>query len=158
MRTPAARDDPAPVRILIVDDNVDDVVMTRMACRAWLSHEVHVARDGEEALELLLGSPGADRPEPFRPDVILLDLGLPRVNGIEVLRALRANPGVSAVPVIVLSGSDREEDIAVCQELGSNAYIQKPLNVPKFVRALEVLQKFGLVSVTRLEGEGSHDG
>ena len=122
---------PAYVDILLVEDNPDDVELTLAAFkRARFLNSVHLARDGEEALDYFFpknGSPGeTDR---IRNLIILLDLQLPKINGIEVLRRLKADKRTAHVPVVVLTASDNEQDIAVCQKLGATAYIPKPVNL-----------------------------
>ena len=140
------------VQVLVVDDNLDDVAIARMACQSWRAHDLYVARDGDEALAMLQGD-GA-----VRPDVALLDLGLPGMTGVEVLQAIRKSPELRDLPVIVLTGSEREADIRETQRAGANAYIQKPIDVGTFVRTMDVLGKFGLVGGTSIHGRDGTDG
>ncbi len=131
-----------PVQILLVEDNPDDVEITRRAFRKGrVANDLHVVRDGQEALDFLYrkGDFGIDTP---RPDLILLDLNLPKVNGIEVLQKIKSRDGLSTIPVIVLTISGREEDIIKSYELAANTYIEKPVEFDKFVRAMEVLGEY----------------
>lgn len=132
-----------PVKILLVEDNPDDVLITQRAlAKSRVANELHVVRDGQEALEFLF-APGGDAVT--RPDLILLDLNLPRVNGIEVLEQIRQSEDLAVIPVIMLTASDREEDIVRSYRLGSNTYIQKPVEFAKFLHALEVLGQYWIV-------------
>lgn len=134
-----------PVQILLVEDNPDDVEITRRALRKGrVAIDLHVVRDGQEALDFLFreGDYGTDTP---RPDLILLDLNLPNVNGLEVLRRVRASKDLSTIPVIMLSASDRDEDVVKSYELGANAYIVKPVEFEKFQHAIEVLGEYWIV-------------
>lgn len=132
-----------PVRILLVEDNPDDVEITQRAlAKSRVANELHVVRDGQEALDFLFGKQDAAAP---RPDLILLDVNLPRVTGMEVLQQIRADEGLGMIPVIMLTASDREEDIVKSYRLGSNTYIQKPVEFEKFVQALDVLGRYWIV-------------
>jgi CheY-like chemotaxis protein len=132
-----------PVKILLVEDNPDDVLITRRAlAKSRVANELYVVRDGQEALEYLLGGDEADAP---RPDLILLDVNLPRVNGMEVLERIRRDDDLAVIPVIMLTASDREEDVVKSYRLGSNTYIQKPVEFEKFLQALEVLGQYWIV-------------
>jgi CheY-like chemotaxis protein len=132
-----------PVKILLVEDNPDDVLITQRAlAKSRVANELHVVRDGQEALEFLFGA-GGDAVS--RPDLILLDLNLPRVNGIEVLEQIRQSEDLAVIPVIMLTASDREEDIVRSYRLGSNTYIQKPVEFAKFLHALDVLGQYWIV-------------
>jgi two-component system response regulator len=122
--------------ILLVEDSADDVELTRRALRrSGMDVDLVVAGDGEVALDLLLGR---GQP-PLKPSVVLLDLKLPRVGGIEVLERLRANPGTRRQPVVVLTSSDEESDRARSYDLGANSYVRKPLVYGDFVQAAERL-------------------
>ena len=116
----------APASILLVDDSSDDVAIAMRALRrAGVPAEVHTARSGREALEVLhlWGSP-ADG-QPLEPTVIFLDLKMPQVDGFEVLERLRRSERTRAIPVVVMSWSDRTEDIRRSYELGANSYLVK---------------------------------
>jgi CheY-like chemotaxis protein len=130
------------VDILLVEDNQDDVEITRRALRKGrVANDLHVVRDGQEALDFLLrqGDYGGDTP---RPDLILLDLNLPNMSGLEVLEKTRADDGLSAIPVIVLTASEREEDVLRSYQLGSNTYITKPADFWSLVRAVGILGEY----------------
>ena len=124
---------PAYVDILLVEDNPNDVELTLAAFKqARFLNSVHLAKDGEEALEYFFpkaGSPG--EPGKTRNLIVLLDLQLPKLNGIEVLRRLKADSRTTQVPVVVLTASEHEQDIAICQKLGATAYIPKPVNLQR---------------------------
>ena len=121
--------------LLLVEDNPDDVeLMLRAFKRARLSNPVQVARDGVDALDFLFPKDGAARA--VLPRVVLLDLKLPRVNGLEVLARIRSNERTKRLPVVVLTSSREEPDIQRAYELGANSYIVKPVEFEKFVAAV----------------------
>lgn len=124
--------------ILLVEDNPDDVKLTRHAfARSHLEHCVVVAASGDEALDYLWGTgKHAGRNTANQPVVVLLDLKLPQMNGLEVLRRLRADPRTRYQPVVVLTGSKEEQDIASAYELGANSYIRKPVDFDRFSEAV----------------------
>ena len=134
-------------QILLVEDNPKDVKLTLHALREEnLANAVQVARDGEEALDFLFcrgefASRSFDRP----PELVLLDLKLPKVNGLEVLRAVKGDPRTRAIPVVVLTSSREERDLAESYRLGVNAYIQKPVEFDAFRQAVKYLGLFWLV-------------
>ena len=137
-----------PVQILLVEDNPDDVEITRRALSLGrIANDLHVTRDGQEALDFLFrqGQYGADTP---RPDLILLDLNLPKVNGIEVLERIKTKDGLCSIPVIMLTVSNRDEDVAKSYKLGSNTYIQKPVEFDKFFHAIEALGEYWIIIAT----------
>lgn len=124
---------PPEVEILLVEDNPNDAELTLRALQQHrLANRVLVARDGAEAIEFLFG----DGPKAGVPRVILLDLKLPKVDGLEVLRRLKAEERTRAVPVVVLTSSREEPDIATAYRLGANSYIVKPVDFEAFVRAV----------------------
>lgn len=121
----------AYVDILLVEDNPDDVELTLAAFkRARFLNSVHLAKDGVEAVEYFFG-PGGIAEEPVKTHnlIILLDLHLPRLNGVEVLRRVRADKRTAHIPVVLLTASENEQDISTCQKLGASAYIPKPVNL-----------------------------
>ena len=126
------------VEILLVEDDPNDVELTLRAFRARnLANQVFVARDGAEALDFFF----SDKAHPLRdigvmPRVILLDLKLPKVDGLEVLRRLRADERTRSLPVVVLTSSNEEPDIAAAYRLGANSYIVKPVDFEAFARAV----------------------
>jgi CheY-like chemotaxis protein len=136
-----------PAEILLVEDNPDDVEITLRAFhKVRVANTVHVVRDGQEALDFLFHKGEySDRAGAPQPDLILLDLNLPKVNGLEVLAKIKASDELSTTPVIVLALSDRGEDIQRSYELGANTYITKPVDFAKFLHAVEVLRDYWIV-------------
>lgn len=133
--------------ILLVEDNPDDVELTLRALKKNnIANEVVVAGDGEEALEYLMGTGKyTGRTVTDLPEVVLLDLKLPKVGGLEVLRAVRADPRTRLLPVVVLTSSSEEPDIITSYQLGANSYIRKPVNFDQFVDAIRQLGLYWLV-------------
>ena len=133
--------------ILLVEDNPDHELLTLRALRkANIANEVVVARDGAEAIEFLFGEgayEGRDTSE--APQVILLDLKLPKVDGLEVLRRLRDDPRTHLTPVVILTSSDEEADMITGYRLGANSYIRKPVDFLEFVEATRQLGLYWLV-------------
>jgi len=134
-------------RILLVEDNDDDIALTLRALeKNNLQNEVTIARDGQEALDILFGlGEHANRTGAALPEVVLLDLKLPRVDGLEVLRRLRANEQTKLLPVVVLTSSTQERDVVQSYELGANSYVQKPVNFGDFLEATRQLGMYWLV-------------
>jgi CheY-like chemotaxis protein len=121
------------VDILFVEDDPNDIEITRQALQG-ISNRLHIARDGQEALDYLFGEGAyAGRP-PLRPQLILLDLALPKVDGLEVLRRIKANPSTASLHIVVLTRSDRERDLQISRRLGAEAYIVKPVGVPNLTQ------------------------
>jgi two-component system, response regulator len=122
------------IEILLVEDNNDDVDLTLHALRKEnLANHIHVARDGEEALEFLFcNGAHADRSFDHPPRLVLLDLKLPKVDGMEVLRRLKADPRTKSIPVVILTSSKEERDLIQGYGLGANSYIQKPVDFDQF--------------------------
>lgn len=135
-----------PKSILLVEDNSDDEKLTLRALRqAEIRTEVAVVRDGVEALEYLFREGRfAGRPIPV-PELILLDLKLPKINGLEVLERLRSHEATRMVPVVIMSSSDEESDIVNGYRLGANSYIRKPVDFEKFIHAVGQLALYWLV-------------
>jgi len=128
--------------ILLVEDNPMDVDLTlRAFARHKFANPVHVARDGEEALAWL---PRWEAGEP-RPSVILLDLKLPRVDGLEVLRQIKAHPELRVIPVVILTSSNEHSDMRSAYQLGANSYIVKPVNFDKFVEVAAQIELYWTV-------------
>ena len=117
-----------PIEILLVEDSAGDVRLTREALKdAKVLNTLHVARDGAEAMDFLHRRDGyADAP---RPDLILLDLNMPRMNGREALKAIKEDPEIAHIPVVVLTTSDAEKDILKSYSLHANCYITKPVDM-----------------------------
>ncbi len=144
--------DPSPAgergsEILLVEDNPNDVELTlRVLRKNNLTDQVQVVRDGAEALEFLFGPGGsADHVPRNTPKVILLDLKLPKVHGLEVLRQVKTNPHTRTIPVVVLTSSREERDILESYRLGVNSVIVKPLDVVKFAQAVRELGMYWLM-------------
>jgi two-component system response regulator len=132
--------------IVLVEDNPTDEKLTLRAFeKSDINNEIVVLRDGDEALGYLLGKKksGADRPPPL-PAVVLLDLKLPKVDGLEVLRQLRQTERTKLLPVVVLTASKEEEDVVRSYSLGANAYVRKAVDFPEFARAVQTLGLFWL--------------
>jgi two-component system response regulator len=122
------------IEILLVEDNKDDVELTLHALRKEkLANSIHVARDGEEALDFLFcNGPHSSRSFNQPPRLVLLDLKLPKVDGMEVLRRLKADPRTRTIPVVILTSSREERDLVQGYGLGANSYIQKPVDFEQF--------------------------
>lgn len=133
--------------ILLVEDNPDDEALTVRALKKNnILNEVSVARDGVEALEFLFGEGAyADRDSRAMPQVVLLDLKLPKLDGLGVLRRLRADRRTKLLPVVLLTSSNEEEDLLNGYGLGANSYVRKPVNFDKFKEAIRQLSLYWLV-------------
>ena len=131
--------------ILLVEDNPDDVELTLRAFKKNnIANEVVVVSDGIEALNYLIGS-GKQNEKYRAPAVVLLDLKLPKLDGLEVLKRLRAEPRTKLLPVVVLTSSKEEQDVVGSYTLGANSYIRKPVDFNKFVDAVRQLQLYWMV-------------
>jgi len=130
-------------RILLVEDDPRDIELTLSALTEYnLSNEVVVARDGVEAMDYLYRrGPFAGRPE-GNPVVILLDLKMPRMNGTQVLRQLKADEQLRTVPIVILTSSREDRDLQLCYHLGANAYVVKPVHFAEFVEAVRHIGVF----------------
>ncbi|MDB5057513.1 MAG: response regulator receiver protein [Chloroflexi bacterium] len=135
------------VEILLVEDNPDDVDLTLLALADnRIANNVHVARDGVEALDFIFCTgPYADRAPQASPRVILLDLKLPRVDGLEVLRRLKGDPRTHGIPVVMLTSSREERDLIESYELGVNSYIVKPVDFEQFTQAIRQLGMYWML-------------
>lgn len=131
------------VEILIVEDTDQDLELALRALRkAKLSNHIHIARDGQEALDFLFcEGPHSARRIENEPKVILLDLKLPKVDGLEVLQRIKGDPRTMAIPVVVLTSSKEQNDVVESYNLGVNSYIVKPVNFEQFS---EAVQKIGM--------------
>jgi two-component system response regulator len=131
--------------ILLIEDNADDELLTRRAFQKNnILNEFVVARDGAEAVDLLLGSGGGRSSLPV-PTVILLDLNLPKISGLEVLRRLRADDRTRLLPVVILTSSREEQDLIEGYRLGANSYVRKPVDFAEFLNATRQLGLYWLV-------------
>jgi len=133
--------------ILLVEDNPDDVeLIIRSLKRSKISNEIIVVSDGEEALEwLFCEGRYADRDTDVEPAVILLDIRMPKVDGLEVLERLRADARTQYYPVVILTSSREEEDLLRSYELGANSYVRKPVDFSEFSKAVQQLSLFWLL-------------
>jgi CheY-like chemotaxis protein len=133
--------------ILLVEDNPDDEELTRVALQKNnVVNQLHVARDGVEALDFLFNrGQYANRSPDEMPTVVLLDLKLPKVSGLEVLKQLRAHEQTRLVPVVILTSSKEEQDLMNGYKLGANSYIRKPVDFDQFVEAVHQLGLYWLV-------------
>jgi two-component system response regulator len=131
--------------ILLVEDNPDDEALTLRALRKNnIKNEVVVARDGAQALDILFGT-GERQGRPLLPQLILLDLKLPKVDGLEVLGRIRADARTSLLPVVILTSSNEERDVAEGYRLGANSYVRKPVDFDQFLEAARQLGLYWLV-------------
>lgn len=132
-----------PVRILLVEDSPADAKLTQIALqRARVANQLFVARDGVEALEFLRGA-GEFGSAPF-PDLVLLDLNLPKKNGQEVLAEIKADPGLRRVPVVVLTTSADDADVVRSYDLAASAYVRKPVDFDRFIEVIRSIEGFWL--------------
>jgi len=133
-------------RILIAEDNANDIELTVAALKAnRLANEVVVVRDGAQALDYLYCRGEFASREPGLPAVMLLDLKMPKMDGLEVLRVVKADPSMRALPVVVLTASRQEQDLVCSYNLGVNAYVVKPVAFEAFVEAVKSLGGFWAV-------------
>ena len=140
------------VEILLVDDNIGDVVLTKEALKgAEFSNHVSVVRDGIEALEFLrrMGKFASAR----TPDLILLDINMPRKNGCEVLQDIRADADLRLIPVVILTSSEAEDDIRRSYELGANCFVTKPADLDEMVKVVQAINHFW-ISIAKLPRHG----
>ncbi len=133
--------------ILLVEDNDDDVQLTLRAFeKSKVANRIIVVRDGQEAIDYLYArGPHARRPDSEMPQVVLLDLKLPKVDGLEVLRRMRAEEATRRLPVVVLTSSKEERDIIASYDLGANSYVRKPVDFGQFVEAAAQLGLYWLI-------------
>jgi CheY-like chemotaxis protein len=141
------RDEAAPVELLLVEDNPGDVRLTKEALREGKVHNnLHWVKDGVEAIEFLRRQGKyADAP---RPDIILLDLNLPKKDGREVLSEIKNDDQLKHIPVVVLTTSKAEEDVLRSYELHANCYVTKPVDLEKFIVVVKSIDRFWLTVVT----------
>ncbi len=133
--------------ILLVEDNPDDEALTLRALRKnHVLNDIMVVRDGAEAIDYLFGAgqyEGRDTAD--QPEIILLDLKLPKVDGLEVLRRIRADERTRLLPVVILTSSDEERDLVESYKLGANSYVRKPVDFTRFAEAVRQLELYWLV-------------
>jgi two-component system response regulator len=133
--------------ILLVEDNPDDEELTLRAFRqSNIANEIVVVRDGAEALDFLFGEGShASRNTRLRPAVVLLDLKLPKVDGLEVLRRMRDDASTKMIPVVVLTSSNEEQDVVASYRFGCNSYVRKPVRFTQFVSATRQIGLYWLL-------------
>jgi two-component system response regulator len=133
--------------ILLVEDSPDDEALALRAFKkSNMGNEIIIAHDGEEALNYLFGrGQYADRNVALLPAVVLLDLKLPKIDGLEVLRQIRNNPATKGLPVVILTSSKHEEDMVKSYNLGANSYVRKPVDFNEFVNAVGQLGMYWLL-------------
>ena len=131
-----------PVCILLVEDNPDDIELTQIALEAIPATRIVIVRDGQAALDFLMRKGEFESHDHGSPDFILLDLHLPKVDGIEVLKTIRGSKQLAAMPVVMLSASGRDEDIESAYQHGVNSYVQKPVEFAEFETALGLIRKY----------------
>ncbi len=138
------------IEVLLVEDDPGDVLMTREAFQDYKVHnQLHVVNDGEQAMAFLRQEGEyAGRP---RPDLVLLDLNLPRMDGRQVLHAIKSDPDLSSIPVVVLTTSEAEDDVLRSYSLHANAYVTKPVDFERFIDVVRQIDNF-FVTVVRLPG------
>jgi two-component system, chemotaxis family, response regulator Rcp1 len=136
-----------PIEILMVEDNPGDVRLTREALRGGkIWNEIHVAMDGVVALDFLYRKPPFERAP--RPDLVLLDLNLPKKDGREVLATIKGDPNLKTIPVVILTTSQAEEDVIRAYNLSCNCYVTKPVDFDQFTRIVQTIEQFWLTVVT----------
>ena len=136
-----------PIEILMVEDNPGDVRLTREALKGGkVLNEIHVVTDGVAALNFLRRkAPYEDKP---RPDLVLLDLNLPKKDGREVLSEMKSDPDLKVIPVVILTTSQAEEDVIRAYNLNCNCYVTKPVDFEQFTRIVQAIEQFWLTIVT----------
>jgi two-component system, chemotaxis family, response regulator Rcp1 len=138
--------------ILLVEDNQGEVrLVVETFKEGKIEHEMHVAHDGEEAINFLLKN-GKYKDAP-RPDVIILDINLPKKSGFEVLKVVRNTQGIQDVPVVILTASGSEQDVIRSKELDVNKYIVKPIDYDRFIVAIQAIESFMLTIIKQKKGE-----
>jgi CheY-like chemotaxis protein len=132
-----------PIEILLIEDNPADIRLTKEAFReARIQNNIHVVQDGDGAIAFVhQDEPYQDAP---RPDLILLDLNLPKKDGREVLEEIKADPQIHQIPVVILTTSNDEEDVLRSYNLHANAYLVKPIDVMRFIKMIQSLESFWL--------------
>jgi CheY-like chemotaxis protein len=137
-----------PIEVLLVEDDPGDILLIREAFEYNKVHNnLHVVNDGEQALDFLRRE--GEYGDALRPDLVLLDLNLPRKDGREVLADVKGDPGLRTIPIVVLTTSEAEEDVLKSYQLHANAYVTKPVDFERFVSIVRQIDDF-FVSVVRL--------
>lgn len=142
--------------ILLVEDNADDVALTMRALRkSSFNARVAVARDGVEALDFFFGNRNASNDRPELPELVILDLKLPKIDGLEVLRRLRSHHLTRCLPIVVLTTSNEKNDIVQCYDLGANSYIRKPVDFSRFNEVMRQIGQYWLWLNESFPGNGA---
>ncbi|GJQ61380.1 MAG: two-component system response regulator [Melioribacteraceae bacterium] len=146
-----------PAQILLVEDNPGDVQLTKEALEnCKMLNTLHVVMDGEEAMEFLYNK-GKYQEAPV-PDIIILDLNLPKIDGREVLRRVKNDDKFKTIPIVILTTSKAEEDIIKSYEYHANCYITKPLDLENFIEVVKAIENFWMGIVVLPQGSGEKDG
>jgi len=134
------------IEILLVEDNVTDEELATIALKKHnIKNKLKIARDGAEALEYLFGSVDGETLKCVGPMMILLDIQLPKINGLEVLRRIKEHPEAKKIPVVILTSSNEEKDILESYHLGANSYIRKPVDFDQFTEMINQIGLYWLV-------------
>jgi CheY-like chemotaxis protein len=134
------------IEVLLVEDDPGDVLMTREALEVHkVTNQLHVVHDGADAMSFLRRE--GDYESAPRPDLVLLDLNLPRIDGREVLQAIKSDPALANIPVVVLTTSEAEEDVLRSYSLHANAYVTKPVDFERFIEVVRQIDGFFLTVV-----------
>lgn len=144
------------VIILLVEDNLDDVTITKKALKeAKVINKLYIVRDGQEAVDFLQHTgPYQDHATSPTPGLILLDINLPKLTGVEVLARIKADPALKRIPVVMLTSSKREEDVVKSYDGGCNSFIQKPVEFERFVELVKQVGLYwGLLNVMPPQGQ-----
>lgn len=144
------------VKILLVEDNPDDIEITKRALKeAKVVNKLWITRDGQDALDFLFHKGQyKDRDSSPRPGLILLDINLPKVNGLDVLKKIKEDNELKAIPVVILTVSKRDEDIIRAYDSGCNSFIQKPVEFDKFVQVVKQIELYwGLLNIFPPNGQ-----
>jgi len=148
---------PRNIDILLVDDDPGDVELTKEGLQAAkMLVTLHVAEDGEKALKFLRKE--APYTEAAQPDIVLLDLNMPKKSGLDVLREIKADPALRCIPVVILTTSEAETDIVKCYDLGANCYIAKPISFAAFTKVVAMIEEFWFTIVKMPPKKMSRDG
>lgn len=140
-----------PIEVLLVEDNPGDVRLTKEALREGkVENHIHVVPDGVEALAYLRQE--REYADATRPDLILLDLNLPRMDGRDVLREVKGDPNLRNIPIVVLTSSQAEQDIVRAYDLHANCYVTKPVDLDQFITVVQSIESFWF-AVVKLPGE-----